>query len=74
MIVTATLGMMGFVFTDFGNNHSIVDINGEPLKTALITSITDEGLVTTEEKKRHDLSSGDMIKIREVVGMEGINE
>lgn len=38
-IVSATSGLLGFVFTDFGLNHIITDKNGEPKKTVLISNI-----------------------------------
>ncbi len=74
LICTATAGMFGFIFTDFGDSHKIFDKNGETLKQVLITSIEQDGTITTEEKKRHDLEEGDWIKLIEVVGMEGMNE
>lgn len=73
MIVTACAGMMGFVFTDFGEKHIIFDKNGEPKKHVLISHITNKGFITTEESKRHDLEQGDLIKIEEVLGIENIN-
>ena len=38
LIVSSTLGLFGFSFTDF-NNHQVFDKNGEPVKHALVTSI-----------------------------------
>lgn len=74
LIVTATSGLLGFVFTDFGNEHVIFDKNGEPLKHGLVTGITDEGVVYTEDRKRHDLEEGQLVKFKEVIGMEGLND
>lgn len=73
LIVTACSGLMGFVFTDFGENHTIFDKNGEPKKHVLVTAITPEGQVTTEEKKRHDLEEGDLIRFDELIGLEKMN-
>jgi hypothetical protein len=42
--------MIGHIFTDLGNNHFITDPNGEPKVMALITGITPEGIVYTEDK------------------------
>lgn len=39
----------------------------------MITSIDSNGIVTTEEKKRHDLEDGDHVLFEEVVGMEELN-
>ena len=55
VIVTATAGLLGFVFTDFGDAHMIFDKNGEPKKNVLISNIQKDGVITTEENKRHDL-------------------
>ena len=65
-------GMLGFCFTDF-NKHKVFDKTGEPKKHSLITSIQDDGIVTTEEKKKHDLEVGDKVEFYEVIGMDGIN-
>lgn len=74
MISTGCAGLLGFVFTDFGQNHHIFDKNGEPKKHILISGITQEGVVTTEENKRHDLEEGDLVKVHEVIGFDNINE
>lgn len=71
-ICAATLGLFGFTFTDFVQ-HKVYDKNGEPKKQVLVTSIDSEGIVTTEEKKRHDLENNDIIKFTELVGMEKMN-
>lgn len=72
--MTACAGLLGFVFTDFGEKHVIFDKNGEPLNHSLITSIDEDGMVTTDEKKRHNLEVGELVKFSEVVGLEGIND
>lgn len=43
-------GMLGHIFTDLGNNHFVTDPNGEPKVMALITGITSDGVVYTEDK------------------------
>lgn len=42
--------MFGHVFTDLGNNHYVSDPDGEPKVMALITAITNDGVVWTEDK------------------------
>lgn len=41
--MTATAGLFGFTFTDFGNEHKIFDKNGEPKKHVLISRISKTG-------------------------------
>lgn len=74
LIVAASAGLLGFVFTDFGDEHVIFDKNGEPLKHGLVTGITDEGIIYTEDRKRHHLEEGELVKFKEVIGVDGINE
>lgn len=72
LICAFTLGLFGFSFTDFVK-HKVFDKNGEPKKQVLVTSIDSDGIVTTEEKKRHDLENNDIVKFSELVGMEKMN-
>ena len=73
LVLANTLGLLGFVLVDFGNAHKIFDKNGENTKQVLISAIDSEGVVTTQEDKRHDLEEGDQVKFTEVVGMEALN-
>jgi hypothetical protein len=43
-------GLIGHIFTDYGENHMITDPNGEPKIMALITGISQDGVVYTEDK------------------------
>lgn len=72
-ILASVQGLLGFGFVDFGPNHVIFDKNGEPCKSVLVSSITRDGIVTTQEDKRHDLENGDLISFSEVKGMESLN-
>ena len=72
-IYAACKGLLGFTFVDFGNEHVVFDKNGEQCKSVLVSSITREGVVTTQEDKRHDLEDGDLVKFKEVVGLESLN-
>jgi len=70
-IYTGNLGLYGFGFVDFGDEHKIHDTNGEACKSFVIDAITRdaEGLVYCPDKKRHGLEDGDFITIKEVKGM-----
>lgn len=65
--------MIGHIFTDLGSNHFINDPNGEPKVMALVTAITAEGIVLTEDKQNHGFYEGDHLVFREVIGMESLN-
>lgn len=73
LICAGTVGLLGYVIVDFGDNHKVFDKNGEQNKQVLISSIDEEGCVTTQEDKRHDFEEGDLVKFTEVIGMEGVN-
>jgi hypothetical protein len=62
--------MIGHIFTDLGNNHYITDPNGEPKVLALITAITADGIVWTEDKQNHGFYENDHIIFKEVIGMD----
>lgn len=72
-ISVAVSGMLGHVFTDYGFNHVITDPNGEPKIMALVTGITSEGVIYTEDKQHHGFYENDVVVFKEVVGMEGLN-
>ena len=72
-IFAAAAGLAGVVFVDFGNNHSITDKDGEEYAVSLVSYITGEGIITTQEGQRHGLLEGDLVKFTEVVGMEKLN-
>ena len=73
------LGLVGYIFTDFGPQHLISDENGKEIKTFLIKSITKdkEGLVTIDNiEGTNDLNigTGDFVKFKNVGGMEELND
>ena len=72
-IFAACPGLLGWTFVDFGKEHVVFDKNGEDCKSILVSNITRDGVVTTQEDKRHDLEDGDLVKFKEVVGMESLN-
>lgn len=73
LTVVVCMGLAGFIFNDFGAAHKVNDKDGENEKTAIISSITEDGLVITHEDKRHDLEKGDLVRFKEIVGMEALN-
>jgi ubiquitin-activating enzyme E1 len=65
-ISCATYGVMGQIFCDFGNEFFVKDVDGEEVRTGIISEITYD-----EKRKQpvlimgqnHNLSAGDKIKI-----------
>ena len=66
-------GLFGHVFSDFGGQHFVNDANGEPKIMALVTGITSEGIVYTEDKQHHGFYEADFFTFKEVVGLENVN-
>lgn len=77
-IYSASLGLSGFAFVDFGEEHIIRDENGEECKQYIIKIIEKEpkGIVTIDDNVgtgKIALSDGDYVIFREVQGMTEIN-
>ena len=73
------LGLAGYVFTDFGNEHIIYDETGEEIETYLVKNITKdkEGLVTIDTiqgTNKLKIGDGDWVKFKNVEGMIELNE
>lgn len=75
-IYAGNLGLYGFGFVDFGDEHKINDPNGEPCKSCVVVGISKdpEGIVYCSEKKLHGFEDGDFVSFREVKGMTEVNE
>ena len=78
-IYSATLGITGYCFVDFGKEHFIRDNNGEECKTYLARIITKEkeGVVTIDDSiggGKLALGDGDYVTFREVGGMTELND
>lgn len=75
VIIADVFGVFGSIFCDFGESFSVSDVDGEPVASCLIASITRDvpAVVCALEESRHHLSSGDIIEISGVVGMEELN-
>ena len=76
-IYACCLGLAGYVFTDFGSNHTIFAERGNPL-TYNIKSITKDkkGLITIDnEKGENNFSVGDggIVSFSEIEGMTELN-
>jgi ubiquitin-activating enzyme E1 len=67
-------GLFAQAFVDFGENFSIYDINGEELKTGIVSDIENDGTVTMLDDNRHGLEDGDYVKFSEVQGIPKLNE
>lgn len=70
-IVTETLGLMGYAFVDYGENHKIFDHDGEVCKSFMVVSISNEekATITVHEDKRHSYQEGDFVTFSEVEGL-----
>jgi len=75
-IVADLRGLYAQVFNDFGKNFTVVDVTGEPAKSAMVASISKEekGVVACLDEVRHGFEDGDVVKFTEVVGMAEVNE
>ena len=72
-------GLVGYIFTDFGPKHTIVDENGEELETYLVKSISkdQEGLVIIDNIQGTNnlkIGDGDFVRFKNVGGMEELND
>ena len=79
LIYGMCLGLAGYVFTDFGKEHIIVDETGEEIQSYLVKDITKEkeGLVTIDTiQGTNNLSIGDydFVRFQGVEGMTELNE
>jgi ubiquitin-activating enzyme E1 len=75
VIIGDAKGVCGQIFCDFGNSFVVNDSNGEPAATALLAGITKDvrGLVTVLEETRHNLNTGDVIILNDIIGMTELN-
>ncbi len=77
-IYGVNMGLSGFIFSDFSNEHTIYDIDGEEPSKFLIKEITNENKskVTIEEEDDNplNLDEGDFIIFKNVKGMVELND
>jgi len=67
-----TYGPFARFFNDFGDNHEVIDKNGEEPVELMLSSISNEkkGVVTLLAGTKHPYEDGDYILITEVQGMD----
>lgn len=72
---TTAMGLVGQVFSDFGEGFTVKDTDGEEPKMAIVAAITcdKESLVTVVDDQMLELDDGDIVTFSEVKGMDGIN-
>ena len=76
-IYASILGLSGFVFDDFGTEHTILDYNGEECNPYLIESISNDGIVTINNSYsgfKFDLEDGNFVKFSDVRGIPELND
>ncbi|VVC91377.1 unnamed protein product [Leptidea sinapis] len=75
LVIADTRGLFSQVFCDFGEDFTVVDVNGENPVTAMIADITheQEAVVTCLDDTRHGLQDGDYVTFSEVQGMTELN-
>ena len=79
LIYAMCLGLVGFIFTDFGPNHVIYDETGREIKTFLVKSITKDkkGIVTIDNiqgTNNLNIGDGDYVQFKNVEGMVELND
>ena len=79
LIYSFCLGLVGYVFVDFGITHIIFDENGEETGTYLIKSISKdkEGTVVIDNiqgTNNLNIGDGDFVKFKNVEGMVELND
>lgn len=71
-ILTETLGLLGYAFVDYGENHKIFDHNGENTKSFMVVSVSceEKATVMVHEDKRHSYEEGDYVSFTEIEGLK----
>jgi ubiquitin-activating enzyme E1 len=75
-ISSQTFGPWGYGFLDYGVEHLCTDPDGEAVKNYIVTLIVkgEKTVITTHEDKRHIYQPGDYVVLKEVEGMNEIND
>lgn len=77
LIVGDVRGVAGQIFCDFGNEFIVNDADGEAAASSIIATVVpsvNSSLVTVLEESRHNLTTGDVVKITGVTGATDLNE
>lgn len=74
-IWTETRGVFARVFTDFGPNFTVLDVDGEDPHSSIIASVNAgyPALVTCVDDDRVQFEDGELVQFSEVVGMDRLN-
>lgn len=74
-ISTSTFGLVGQIFCDYGKEFTVIDQDGEQLKTTLIESVENsvKPIVKCVDNLPHGLTNGNIIKFSNVKGMIELN-
>ncbi|KTW27306.1 hypothetical protein T552_02288 [Pneumocystis carinii B80] len=72
-ISTDIRGLFGYIFCDFLEDFYVFDTNGENPIMGIISSISQDGIVTVLDETRHGLEDGDCVTFKEIKGMEALN-
>lgn len=75
-IYCLNLGLSCFIFSDFGNNHTITDPLGKERKIYYIKNIDKSGVINIDQRNGDifSLSTGCFVKFREVEGINELND
>ena len=76
-IYTGVLGLLSYIFIDFGENHIINNWNGNSSNNYFIKNISNEKecLITIDESNSMQLpNEGDYVIFKEIEGMEELND
>ena len=83
-ILTQCLGLYGYIFSDFGDEHMVIDSDGERTQNFIVSdvekSVNAEDpskshlIVFVHEDKRHTFHDDSFVKFREIQGMTELNE
>ena len=78
-IYTLNLGLTGFLFNDFGNEHYIFDFNGEKKLTYNILTIKEKEeyykiVLDIPENESFELKEGDYVVFKRVEGLAFLND
>ena len=76
-IYTASLGLTGFVFNDFGDEHIIINETGEEPSLFYIKNIIKDKniiIIDNSNNQNFNLNTGSMVRFREIQGMNELND
>ncbi len=62
-ISASTRGAFGSIFCDFGEEHVVENVDGEELKSVLVTAMDEHGRVSVPVGETHSFSEGDVVKL-----------